>query len=266
MNDVMENNAPVAPRRNQPLRVPKAPEIVAQRIRKDIVGGKLLAGEVLPSEARLMEEFGVSRPTIREAFRILEAEHLITVARGARGGAVIHAPDPELISAYTLLVLQAERTTVDEIFSTRRLVEPAVAREVALKASRTAPAILRQCIAEELATQDDVPAFAKAIATFHRTLVELSGNRPLIHLIQAITSVIESHQAMAMRIARRGVANEEIRKQLDRAFKSQKKLADLIEQRDADGAEAHWRKHMDASQKAWIMTFEDLTIHRLIGE
>jgi DNA-binding FadR family transcriptional regulator len=67
-----------------------------------------------------------------------------------------------------------------------------------------------------------------------------------------------------MRIARRGVANEEIHKQLDRAFKSQKKLADLIEQRDADGAETHWRRHMDASQKAWVMSFEDLTIHRLI--
>ena len=55
------------------LRVPKTAEIVADRIRKRIISGDLDEGSSLPPEGQLLEQFGVSRPTLREAFRILEA-------------------------------------------------------------------------------------------------------------------------------------------------------------------------------------------------
>jgi len=260
----VDGAAPPATARRKVLYVPKAPEIVAQRIQKQILAGVLKVGESLPSEGRLMEELGVSRPTVREAFRILEAQRLISVARGARGGAIIHAPDPELISAYTLLVLQAERTTVDEVFSTRRLLEPRVAREVALKASNTAPAVLRERLAEERATSHDVTAFTSAVAAFHRTLVDMSGNRPLIHLMRTIASVVETHQAMVMARVRRGRDPDEISAEMEVAFKSQNKLIELIEQGGGDAAEEHWRKHMERSHKRWIAGYEELTIHSLI--
>jgi GntR family transcriptional regulator, transcriptional repressor for pyruvate dehydrogenase complex len=67
------------------VRVPKTAELVASRIRRAIVEGRIGAGENLPSEAKLVETFEVSRPTIRETIRILEFE--ITASRGARGGA-----------------------------------------------------------------------------------------------------------------------------------------------------------------------------------
>jgi len=55
-------------------------------IRRQITGGELKEGDNLPPEAQIIEEFAVSRPTLREAFRILESEKLISVSRGARGG------------------------------------------------------------------------------------------------------------------------------------------------------------------------------------
>ena len=70
------------------IRVPKAAELVANRIRRAIVTGKLMDGQSLPSESRLMEEFQVSRPTVREGIRVLESLGLVTVGRGARGGAL----------------------------------------------------------------------------------------------------------------------------------------------------------------------------------
>ena len=68
------------------VRVPKVAELVADQIRRRIVRGHLEEGEALLPESELMAEFGVSRPTLREAFRILESESLITVTRGSRGG------------------------------------------------------------------------------------------------------------------------------------------------------------------------------------
>ena len=56
----------------QLVRAPKTSELIAAQLRRQIVRRAVKAGEKLPPETRLMEQFGVSRPTIREAFRILE--------------------------------------------------------------------------------------------------------------------------------------------------------------------------------------------------
>ncbi|HYG26204.1 MAG TPA: GntR family transcriptional regulator, partial [Caulobacteraceae bacterium] len=64
------------------VRARKTAEIVAGRIRRAIVQGSIGPGESLPSEAELIQMFEVSRPTIREAIRILEFENLISVLRG----------------------------------------------------------------------------------------------------------------------------------------------------------------------------------------
>ena len=71
----------------QIVRAPKTAELIAGHIRRQIVRGELREGDTLPSELNLMEQFGVSRPTLREAFRILEAESLISVRRGLRQAA-----------------------------------------------------------------------------------------------------------------------------------------------------------------------------------
>ncbi len=59
------------------FRVPKTAELVAAELRRKIVRGELAEGDALPSEAALMAEFAVSRPTLREAFRVLESESLM---------------------------------------------------------------------------------------------------------------------------------------------------------------------------------------------
>src|SRR3546814_8534697 len=76
-------------------RIPKTAELVADRIRRRIISGELGEGASLPPESQLLELFGVSRPTLREAIRILEAERLITVKRGSRSGARVSPPRVE---------------------------------------------------------------------------------------------------------------------------------------------------------------------------
>ena len=64
-------------------------EQVADELRRRILGGELADGSVLPKEDELLLEFPVSKPSLREAMRILEAEGLLRVRRGKLGGAVV---------------------------------------------------------------------------------------------------------------------------------------------------------------------------------
>ena len=103
----------------QRVRVPKTAELVAAHLRRQIVRNELHEGDALPPEAVLMAQFGVSRPTLREAFRVLEAEGLISVRRGAHGGARVHTPDVDVAARYAGLVLEHRGATLG--YATRQL-------------------------------------------------------------------------------------------------------------------------------------------------
>jgi DNA-binding FadR family transcriptional regulator len=100
-----------------PVHVPKAAELVAVALRGRILRRELLPGDRLPAETSLMAQYGVSRPTLREALRLLEAQELLEVRRGARGGGVVRQPSTKpAIEAITvwLLLTQPGLTRVTE--------------------------------------------------------------------------------------------------------------------------------------------------------
>ena len=118
---------------NAPTRTPRRKEgqALATRIRDAIVSGEYAIGDSLGQESQLLERFGVSRPTLREACRILEAESLIQVERGTSGGIRVRRPDRGVLSRYASLLLQYRQTTLRDVYEYRMLVEPAVARWLA---------------------------------------------------------------------------------------------------------------------------------------
>src|SRR5215212_1841536 len=135
----MSANAPF----NSRIRVPKTSEIVANQIRSQIIRGELDEGDFLPPEGQLMESLGISRPTLREAFRILEAEGLISVVRGSRTGAKVHKPSAELVARYAGYVLEAQGTTIADLYQARLAIEPSVVRWLATDRDRRATVKLR---------------------------------------------------------------------------------------------------------------------------
>src|SRR5262249_11992821 len=120
---VLSNRDPAGP----VLRAPKTAELIASYIRGQIVRGDLKTGDALPSETVLMEMFGVSRPTLREAFRILEAESLISVRRGARGGARVVSPDIAVAARYVGLLLPTSGTAIAGVFEAPHVTAAAAA-------------------------------------------------------------------------------------------------------------------------------------------
>ena len=107
----------------QVVRAPKTAELIATLYRRQIVRSELRPGDTLPSEQQLMEQFGVSRPTLREAFRILEAEDLISVKRGSRGGARVTQPSLSVAARYVGLLLQVQGTTIADVYEARMVLE-----------------------------------------------------------------------------------------------------------------------------------------------
>src|SRR3954464_4046474 len=131
------------------VRVPKSAELVAKSLRLQIVKGDLKEGDSLPSEAVLGQQFGVSRPPLREAFRILESEQLITIHRGARGGGRVHAPNGDVAARYAALVLQYRGTTLRDVYTARAVIEPASARTLAAKRTNQQLKVLRAALDAE---------------------------------------------------------------------------------------------------------------------
>ena len=211
-------------------------------MRRLIILGELDEGDSLGHEPDLIERFGVSRPSLREALRILEAEGLISVIRGVQGGVVVHRPDQRL-TARTAAIVSA----VAQRAAGRRLRgshhhragrRPAGRRRAATVAR--ARKRLRTLIAEEEEAIDDPEAFGSANARFHEELVEMAGNQTLTIVAEMLNEVV----ARAVTIVSQADSDGGSVATRRRGVRSQERLAALIEAGDADEAEAHWRTHM----------------------
>lgn len=224
---------------------------MARQIRNAIIRGELSDGDTLPAESRLINEFEVSRPTIREAVRILESEGLVTVVRGARGGARVSSPNFEMIRRAAGIALQANHVTIGDLYEMRTLIEPPAARLVAERNSEAAVPVLRQLIEEQMKHVSDRQAFAILVAEFHRQMIELSGNKTLNIFSQALRALVDRHLALA---AGKETDWDEraLQRQRNYGLKSCGKLVDLIEAKDGDEAEAHWKRHMIAAGRVWL--------------
>jgi DNA-binding FadR family transcriptional regulator len=241
----------------QIVRAPKTAELIAGHIRRQIVRGELREGDTLPSEVNLMEQFGVSRPTLREAFRILEAESLISVRRGARGGAQVAAPSLSVAARYVGLLLQLQGTTIVDVYEARTAVEPICARLLAERRTEQDITDLRACV-EDLraiveAGEDKVPdprLWGAQTSRFHELVMQLSGNKTLAVQGGVLEDIVATHMSETVArgfddpALRRGV-----RQRFDKTIRSYTKLIDLVQAQDTAAAEEHWRAHMEAAGK-----------------
>ena len=231
--------------------VREVPQRIADELRGLIVSGELSEGESLGREPDLVERFGVSRPSLREALRILEAEGLVTVERGVRGGVVAHAPDQRMTARTAALVLRARNVALADVFEARALLEPVAARKVAgmpARARRAAVTALGGLVdAEERAIRDP-EAFAEANTRFHERLVAEAGNQTLSIVIEMLNEVV-TRTVTAVSQAGDVTGSLSVRQ---RGIKSQRRLLVLIEEGVAEAAEEHWRTHMAVVAKVML--------------
>lgn len=247
--------APAAPAHvGRILRAPKTAELIAADLRRQIVKGSLTPGETLPPEVQLMGQYGVSRPTLREAFRILETETLISVRRGSRGGAQVMTPDSSVAARYVGLLLQLRQTTLADVYEARMVIEPYCARLLAGRRTEADLADLRQSIADLSALVEagveavpDPAQWSEHTYRFHVLIFERCGNQTLAVQCEVLADIVATHlqQTIAHGLHGDRTAASAFRK----TIRSYQKMVTLLEAGEAEQAEAHWRKHMEVAAK-----------------
>lgn len=224
------------------MRVPKAAELIADAIRAQIARGELPPGSPLPNESALLAHFAVARPTVREALRILEAERLVEVVRGARGGARVRTPDIRAASGHCALLLQLQGATIADIYEVRRMLEPSAARLAATRAPKQAARALAAVIAAEARVVDQHASLAGLAMRFQETLVDLSGNPALVLLVRLLHDLV-ARQAVSRvpMIDVDAAGREQLRRRL---IDAQRAVTAAVAAGDGDQAEALWRRYL----------------------
>jgi len=225
------------------VRIPKAAELVARGLRARIVRGELPEGAALPPEGQLMEQYGVARTTVREAFRVLESEGLLIVRRGAGGGARVRAPSEAAVARYAGLVLQFQGATLADVHDARIRLEAPLAAQLARRSQdEVMVRALRDALQEEAEVLAQPESLPWAEGRFHRTLVRLAGNKTVDVMSAVVDRIMGRHVARFM--ANHGADPGTREGHLD-AHRAHERLVELIEVGAEQEAEAVWRRHLE---------------------
>jgi DNA-binding FadR family transcriptional regulator len=232
------------------LRMPKAAALAAARVRHRIVRGELKADDALPPESELMRQFGISRPTLREALRILEAEGLISVRRGARGGPRVQAPSPEAAVNYVGLLLEYNQTSLADVLQAQAVLEVGAVRALAEGTTRAVLKTLDTLLEQEEAAIGDVDRFSAAAAEFHSQLIELAGSQTLALMGHMLAKIIMRHGVVVASVQPSGSAG--VPGWQTKSHEIHRAVVDLIKSRDAKRAAHLWAAHCKANMRATL--------------
>ncbi|GAA2180735.1 FadR/GntR family transcriptional regulator [Leucobacter tardus] len=225
-------------------------ERIVDQIERAILSGEIPVGAQLPSERELMVQFGVSRPTIREALRILQSMGLLESRPGTRGGPVVLAPSAKTLSRSLRALVGTDAVEVADLVEYRVILEGSACRLAAIKhddgqLSRMSVAIDRM----ERDAVSNADSFADADLEFHEAIWAASGNQMLQLSGEAVAGVL-------LRLMQRDAAGEhhDNRVKLESA-RIDRGLFAAIEQRDAGEASRIARQAV-ANRFAPLLTAE----------
>jgi len=229
------------------VRIRAASEQVAAAIQHRIQDDGLAPGDFLGREEDLASEFGVSRPTLREALKLLASGNLIRANKGPGGGIfVAHTADQGVrrsLSDSVDMMIETGAVSLEELLEARTLLEVPLAGLAALQASEETIRRLRAALVAETAS-GDMDAVHTADSDFHREIATAGGNR----IAQALTGwVFEVLQPRLMDQLRDAVVPQAV---LDQ----HSALLEAIEQGDRTRAERAMREHLLYLRDALAMT------------
>ena len=219
--------------------VPKAARLVADTLRERILTGEFPPDSLLPPTEALLDEYGVSRPTVREALNVLEGDGLVRLRRGPGGGAIVQPPDSVAITRSLESLLRFEGTTIEQLMEVRLVVDPLAARLAAARADADDLALIATSI-ERQRRRDVLISHEEWFAEnlyFHWAIAAASHN-PVVRVLSE-----SLHDIVLMGGLRVPVEESE----RVGSIGDHEAVYACIAAHDADGAEARLREHLERS-------------------
>lgn len=216
----------------KPIQQVKVSTMIVDQIKTHILEGKLQPGDALPSERDLMKAFKVSRSSLREALKILDATGYVTVAQRKRTR--VKSIVAETVTEPLRPLLKKDMATVLEVHDVRRSLESWNARYAAEKATEEDMEAMGNCITAMEKKLAENQSLNKEDAAFHLAISAATHNKIQTHLMYSINSLIQD----TVGICYESQDNREILKEHQDIF-----LA--IQARDPDLAAEKMTWHLD---------------------
>ncbi len=206
----------------QDLKPAKISDVIVHQIESLILDGGLRPGDRLPPERELAVRFKVSRPSLREAIKKLEARGLVTTRRG--GGTYVSGLLDEGFINPLLGLFQSHPETLCDLVEMRHALEGVSAYYAALRGTEADRQILRQRFDAMNAAyhRDEEPlAEAKLDAEFHIAIAEAAHNVVLLYIMRALFNLLHSSISTSLeKLYTRAGANDRIHQQHARLFEA----------------------------------------------
>jgi DNA-binding FadR family transcriptional regulator len=231
------------------IRTQRAFEEIAEQIRGELVSRRLRAGDRLPAERALAEQFGVSRNTLREALRSLENSGLLRLQKGATGGAFVRESTGDAIitglrDMFHLGAIQPEHLT-----EARVMIESIAVRVACERATREDIDALNAniALAERNARKRNIDFYGQADIhlEFHRILARATKNPVMVIVMEALIDVMQ-HFIRAIG-----------QKRNPWVIPSRRRFMKHFEAGDSDAAVAEMEQHLERLNRHYLSLVKD---------
>lgn len=210
-------------------------EKVSDQIKYLIITGDWQPGRRLPAEIELANQFGVSRPTLREALRQLNLLGLVDIRHGE--GNFVSYPDAESFMGPLLPLLIENKDNILAITEARNMIEVKTASLAASRASEEEIESLSNYLQQMLASNNNKEQFAKTDHLFHKQISLATHNPIIIKMYQAIEDLLIGQQ---LRII-------ELPDAVKNGIMEHQKIFNAIKSRNIIAAQAAMHNHMEGT-------------------
>jgi len=211
---------------------------VESQLREAILNGHFGQGDKLPAETELAQQFGVSRPTVREALGALVSSGLIRKIPGVAGGSFVNTVTPDslsqMLSESMDTIVRIGALDIDEITEVRRVLEVPAAQWAARNRTEKDLEVMKEVVETQKSTTIDDPEIPTYDLRFHTTIGRASGNRLLEAFIAAVHG--STHPAQFLEVTPE-VAKKTVRQHIA--------ILAAIEGGNPDAAGDAMREHLD---------------------
>lgn len=228
-------------------------EHVAQQLLERILEAKLEPGSTFATEAELLAQFNVSRPTLRESLKLLESQGVIELRPGPGGGIILREPSTDLLAHGLSVFLRLHKVPFVTVIKAREVIEPALAYEAAVNGSEEEFAELEASIVrmKALNAQTNQEAFLEENRVFHGIIARASGNK-VLEVFWDTISILAHGEHHGIRYS---VGNQA------HVVKAHQRILDACRRRDGDAAAAAMESHVSGLENLVRERYQHLLKH-----